>query len=325
MSFVKGEFTGLAGEALEGRRRVKIKSGTATDPPQVVYADAGEEGIGVTEYAVASGETVACMPVNYPGILEVEAVISAAVSRGTTLYGGDDGVVTDAVSGSPFGDAWTAAAADNEHIMVVPKGLRSTTAAAVSIADAGSLVAAATVEGAIQELAQHQQTAQAFVPIDLTSLILESGSAITAFAASAGRIIPGFNQISNKEIVLEWNDASAATCQMVAANVPLPPDLDPTAALEVHYLMCLTSSNNTPEITTEMYFGAGDTDCAGTDPEVVCGITLKELSLSAAPADVPTPPSNLTLIFGPKASELGTDHLRLYAVWLEYTRKTLTS
>lgn len=41
-----------AGEALAAKRRVKIKAGTVTTPPEVEYSDAGEVWIGVTEYAV---------------------------------------------------------------------------------------------------------------------------------------------------------------------------------------------------------------------------------------------------------------------------------
>ena len=49
--------TFYAGEALAAKRRVKINTAspaTTTDPPEVVYSDAGEDYIGVTEYAAAS-------------------------------------------------------------------------------------------------------------------------------------------------------------------------------------------------------------------------------------------------------------------------------
>ena len=71
--------TFTAGEALEAARRVKIKSGTTTDPPEVVYADAGEDFIGVTEFAVSSGVLVTIRLKNAEGTFEVEASSTAAI------------------------------------------------------------------------------------------------------------------------------------------------------------------------------------------------------------------------------------------------------
>ena len=44
-----------------------------------------------------------------------------------------------------------------------------------------------------------------------------------------------------------------------------------------------------------------------------------------AHADVGGSPEELTLIFGPKAAELGTDDLLVYSVWLEYTRQVMAA
>jgi hypothetical protein len=77
----EGIRTFLAGEDLEARRRVKIKSATTTTPPEVVYADAGEDYIGVTEYAVESGDPIACRLNTYPGTLEIECVVDSEIAR----------------------------------------------------------------------------------------------------------------------------------------------------------------------------------------------------------------------------------------------------
>ena len=54
--------TVLAGEALEPYRRVKLQS---TNDKTVIYADAGEEAIGVTRDRIASGDYG---PINAQGL-----------------------------------------------------------------------------------------------------------------------------------------------------------------------------------------------------------------------------------------------------------------
>lgn len=116
----EGKKTFKAGEALEANRRVKIESGTTNDPPEVVYADAGEAYIGVTEYAVADGDMVAVKLKNADGTFEIECDIGTAIARGATLYGAADGKVSDTVSGTAQFTSMQAAGANNEHIECLP-------------------------------------------------------------------------------------------------------------------------------------------------------------------------------------------------------------
>lgn len=119
MPWNDGVKTFKAGEALEAHRRVKIESGTTTTPPEVVYSDAGEAYIGVTECAVADTEDVAVRLKNCSGTVEIECTVSSAIARGDALYGAADGKVSDAVSGTAQGTAMQAAGASNEHIEVL--------------------------------------------------------------------------------------------------------------------------------------------------------------------------------------------------------------
>jgi hypothetical protein len=322
------KLTFTAGEALVSKRRVKLLASSTYDPPQVKYADTGEDFMGVTDTWAASGDPVAVVLQNSTGLFEIEAVTSAAINVGTVLYGGDSGVVTDAASGTAQGiAAQPSGGADNAAILVALWNVKSTTAATVSVADAGNKITAATVEAALTEAFTHIQSAQKTIPITLGALTLETGTAIGLFVNSASSKTPGLAQLSNKELVLRWNNSNCVASALVAVafSVPLPQDLNSSAAVYVHFLSYMSGGTDTPELETEMYFNSGDTDCANaTDPEILTS-TVAEYSISAAAADVPVPPGVLTTVFYPKTGQIATDDLILAGVWLEYTGKTLTS
>ena len=108
-----------AGADLEAKRRIKIKSGTLTDPCEVEYAGAGEDFIGVTEYAVKSGELVGVRLKYYGGTLEIECTVATAIARGDAIYGAANGMVSDTVSGSTLVTALEAGVS-NAHIECLP-------------------------------------------------------------------------------------------------------------------------------------------------------------------------------------------------------------
>jgi hypothetical protein len=136
--------------------------------------------------------------------------------------------------------------------------------------------------------------------------------------------VPGFNQVYNKEVVLRWNN-HAAPLKVAAFGISLTPDLNPGENVVVHWRAKMSGATDTPLLEHECYLGAGDTDCAGTDDEIDGAATLTEYTAAIAHADVGGAPEELTLIFGPKASELGTDDLLVYSCWIEYTRQTLAA
>lgn len=313
--------TYTANGALGANVRVKPTNGSATVPPQVEVAGAGEQHIGITENAVASGEAVAVRLRTYPGTQEVIGADTFAV--GATLYGAAAGKVSDDADGTAIGLAMEACTNAGDLVEMVPFNVMSTTAATVSVADAGEFTTNETVEAALQELYQHVATAQAVIPIPLSSLTLEDGTALTKFS-NGDSDVPGFNQVSNKEVVLRWNN-HAAPLKVAAFGITLPPDLNPGADVVVHWRAKMSGATDSPVLEHECYLGAGDTDCAGTDDEIDGAATLTEYTATIAHADVGGSPEELTLIFGPKATELGTDDLLVYSVWIEYTRQTLAA
>ncbi|HRZ13855.1 MAG TPA: DUF2190 family protein [Kiritimatiellia bacterium] len=322
--------TFYAGEALAAKRRVKINTSspaTTTDPPEVVYSDAGEDYIGVTEYAAASGELVAVKLVNAPGSFEIECTVNSAIARGTTLYGAADGKVSDASSGTAQGISKVAAGASGDIIEVLAWNVKSTTAATVSVADTNSNMTGATVEAVLDEIEKALKTAQYTITPDW--ITAEDGTALTKAVDSPAGV--GYAQLSNKSQVIKWE--KSATPADLVAHFTLPQDIDDTKDVYVHLLGALGAASpaNTPVFTIEAYFDvagaapSADTNCGGESGEFSASTDLQEKTLKLAAADVPASPSALTLVLHPKDTELGDVDFYLCGIWLEATRKALTT
>jgi hypothetical protein len=325
---VEGIQTFIANGALAARRHVKLSAGTVTDPPQVEYAGAGEYGIGITQYAAADGEPVAVKLWNDSGSFEVTA--SKAIAEGATVYAAASGKVSDAAVGTALGTAKEVGATDSIMEMIVTPFL-ATTAATVSIADAGNKITGATVEAALAEIMTGIKTAQYAIQ-PLGTITLETGAPTVVFANGAG---DGYTQLTDKEVVLRWNNHATPT--KMAARFLIPPDLDPAADIVVHFLGAIVkvggAEADSPTITCEAYFAAlgaamlADANCGGVSGEFLTAQADKyqEKTLSIALADIPAVASVLTLIFNPTNGELPADDFVLAGLWLEVTRKCLTS
>jgi hypothetical protein len=100
----------VAGAALAANRRVKLSSG------QAVYSGAGEDFIGVTEQAAASGSPVSIRLIG-DGTLKAEC--AGAVTAYAAVYGAADGKIDDTASGKCIGFAQETGA-DGRVIEVVP-------------------------------------------------------------------------------------------------------------------------------------------------------------------------------------------------------------
>lgn len=109
MRQIEGNFrTFTAGEDLAIFRRVKF------DGTNVVYADAGEVDIGITQEAVSSGDPVT-IALKTPGRTFIMTA-AEALSAGASLYGAADGKIADTSTGTAMGEALEAATADGDQI-----------------------------------------------------------------------------------------------------------------------------------------------------------------------------------------------------------------
>jgi hypothetical protein len=323
----EGIATFTANGALGAKVRVKITAGSTTTPPQVEVAGAGEQHIGITEYAVADSAPVAVRLRTYPGIHEGKA--SEVLAVGATLYGAAAGKVKDTSDGTAIGIALQAATADGDIIEFIDFTVVSTTAATVSIADAGNFTATATVEAALQELYQHIISIQGFIPIPLTSFRELAAGVIPNAAANGGLLASDSTPIltciaDGDALRIAW---AAGNTDQIAASVVLPPDLNGAADLVVHMLCSKDANvNNACHMDGEAYFGESDVDCFPAAAAANLLIDTKgEYTATILAADVPDTQAsaNMTLVLMPEAH--AGDVVYLHAAWIEYKRKVLTS
>lgn len=319
-----GVVTFLANGAISAKTRVKITSASTTDPVQVETAGAGEQHIGIAEYAAATGTPVAVRLRTAPGIHEGIAAEASAV--GATLYGAASGKVKDTSDGTAIGIAIDEATANNDVIRFIDFTVVSTTAATVSIADSGNIITGVTVEAALAELMVGMKTAQGFVPIPLQAF-REVASGVVGNAAANGGVLA-----SDTTPIMTSINAATDGCQkilwaasnndVIAASIPLPPDLDDGAAVVVHARIVSAGTTDAVGFTVSVWVNEGDTKVdatSGTNQTT----TWAEVTASIGAGDIPAGAQTMTIFLTPVAHT--TDTLSLSAVWLEYTRKCLTS
>ncbi len=205
----------------------------------------------------------------------------------------------------------------------------------IGILDAGLFTAATTVEGALQELYQNVETANASFSVPLTSFVLAAGTPLAAY--SAGNTgVPGLNLVNSEAICIDWNNYPSNAGVTIWGQVALPSDLDDTKNVVVQ---CLTSktgatAGDTGKLTfagfilsvgdlnnADVSFGA---DMAGMTAAATTGTTAEQTYTIDA-ADVPVGARTLSFSLTPKSGTLETDDILLHSVRIKYTRKLQTS
>ena len=305
---------------LDKYRQVKFHSGSTENPIQVDYVTAGVQPLGIVDKDTASGNPVAVW------VTTTEGCANDAFSAGATLYSAGAGRITDTSSGSAIGIALEAATASGDIVEWAPYGVISTTAATVSIADAGTFTSTATVEAATQEIYQDLLSAQCFIGIPLNSWRETSNFDVGAIAANGGILA------SDTTPILEAINAATNGCQRVnwasgevdqiMVQVPLPPDIDVTADLVFHCRIASESTTDAVGFTVDTFFNEGDSkvsDSTATNQTA----TYAEKVATIAAADVPSGAQTITIGLTPAAHT--TDKMYLTATWLEYTRALRTS
>lgn len=309
--------TFTAGEALAMYSRVKIKSGTTTSPPEVHYADAGEQAIGYCTQAVASGCLVSIKTINYPGTRI--AIAGEAFAVNATLYSAADGKVADTSSGSAVGLAVQAATADGDYVEIVDFAVLSTTAATVSIADAGTFTAETDVEGATQEIYQHIVSAQKVIPLPLTTFMEGDGTNTVAYMGPATTpVLDMLNGDTDSALSLTW---AASNNDPVIVQAIIPPDFDVASDLVLHMRGKSGGATDTPVFALDTYFNEGDTKVE--DSSAALTASYAEFIATIAAADIPAGAQTVTIEMTVGAHT--TDTAIITAAWIEYTGTVLAS
>jgi hypothetical protein len=195
-------------------------------------------------------------------------------------------------------------------------------ASAISIADAGNFTAAAQVEAALQEIYQDLKTIQGTVPIPLGVIMMEDGTALTKQATT----VAGYAQLANKEIVINI-PINCSAGETLGFSVPLPQDIDVTADLHVHVLAGKDADNDVLTLDCEVFpVAAGDV--ANADIQDTAAQTIvaagTELTFTCGLDGLLASPSALTVVLILGGTNDG-DAAYIYAAWLEYKKKLLTS
>lgn len=162
-----------------------------------------------------------------------------------------------------------------------------------------------------------------FIPLDITTARIISTNAIqntTEGGVPDGNTDPSLarvNGATDKALRLAW--AAASVVEVQFPPIPKPPDMDGAAALEVHlYIAKDTNTDNAAVVAVSIWDGIGDTN-AGGNTGALSTASLTEYTVSLAAGDLGDPPGfiNISLTPGTHAN----DAIRLYAAWIEYTRK----
>ena len=164
-----------------------------------------------------------------------------------------------------------------------------------------------------------------FIPLDITALREIATNDIQALAAHGGLLasdsdpsLARVNGATDKALRVIW-DGAADTDEVAFPPVPMPPDLDETAAVTIHLLMAMAGATDTPTVDVQVFDAVGDTEMGGATAAVT-GTDVAEYTVTVAAANVSGNPTGfLNIALVPAAHT--TDSLYLYAAWIEYTRK----
>jgi len=317
---VEGIKTFTANGALGAKIRVKLTPASTTKPPQVEVAGAGEQHIGITEYAVKTGEPVAVRLRTHPGTHE--GIAAETFDVGATLYPAAAGEFKDTSDGTATGTALEAATGVGDIVEMIDFTVISTIASTISLADVGGLYDAAELEAAAAEVMVAIKTTQAVMPIPLTSITEEDGTPLIKQATT----VAGFAQIANKEVVINI-PIDCSEGEELQATVPVPQDLDDSADITVHVLVGKAADLDALTLDCEVFpCGVAVSGSADIQDTAATTITaaISELIFTCGADGVIAAPGTLTIVLLIGGTNDG-DAVYIYGVWVEYKRKALTS
>jgi hypothetical protein len=281
----------------------------------VALTDKGEGGNAATETTVDFGQAIWDLSVK-----GVDDDGDSAVAVGNAIFyvDADTPKLSKKVSGYFFGIAMEAVGSGlTATIQVLHMPAPGAGALATSGVTTTKIADAAVTAGKLTTTMQ-----KGFIPIPLTTLREVSSNAIQNLAAHGGILasdstptLARVNAATDKQLRVGW---AASNVDELTAQFVYPPDLDDTAAVEVHILAAMAGATDTPVMAIGYFEGVGDTN-AGGNTAAITGTSIAEYSVSVAHGDVGATPKVVSISLTPGTH--GTDICYLYGVWIEYTRK----
>lgn len=270
----------------------------------IALTDEGGGGNAATKTTVNFGALVADVSVK-----GIDGSGNSAVAAGDSIYyvDADTPNLSKKASGYFFGIALEAVGSgqtDTIQVLHLPAGAWMGT---VNTGDIAS--------GAVTAVKLSATLKTGFVPVPLTAVYEGDGTnVVAALGPATTPVLDMTNGDTDSALRLLW---AATNVDPIIFQVPLPPDLDEAAVVEVHLRAAMEAANDTPVINADSYFNEGDTKVEDASAAIT-GTTPAEYTITIAAADVPAGAQTLTVELTPAAH--GTDDLYVYAIWIEYTR-----
>lgn len=199
-------------------------------------------------------------------------------------------------------------------------------ASKIGLEDSGTFTAAAEVEAALAELYQHLKSVQGHVSLNLRDFRETVNFDVGDIAANAGilasdttPVLDAINVATDGAQRILWASSDSTE---ISIQETLPPDLDPTADVVLHFRAAMGGATDTPTIALTSFFNEGDTavvDASGA----VTGTSFVEYTATIAAADIPAGAQTITFRLVPGAHT--TDTLAISSVWLEFKKNILTA
>lgn len=163
-----------------------------------------------------------------------------------------------------------------------------------------------------------------YIPLSIATarevLTNDIGNAATAAATGSGGILakdttPILERVNvgtDQQLRVAW---AASNNDPITWSFVSPPDLNASAVVTVKILAAMSGATNTPTVGVAVFEGVGGSDLGG-NTGAVTGTTVATYSKTFTASAAPKP---LTITLTPAAH--AADALRLYGVWIEYTKQ----
>jgi hypothetical protein len=186
---------------------------------------------------------------------------------------------------------------------------------------AGSIGATQLANNGVTAAKLTASLATGFVPLALsqareiaTNDIINAAGIGGILSSDSTPALKRVNGATDKKQMIEW---VASNNDEIVWDFPYPPDLDDSAAVEVHLLAKMSGATNTPAIAVSYFEGVGDTNAGGNTAAL--SSTLADVSVTIAAGDVGPAPTSASIGLVPAAHT--TDKVQVLAAWIKYTRK----